>query len=87
MPAKWGGPFSALLLCHSSLEAPFSGANAIAQDRPNIVRISAGDVGPHLAAYNDPHANTPHLDSLTDRGMTYRYVWSSLPVCTSAPFY
>jgi len=24
MPAKWGGSFSALLLCHSSLEAPFS---------------------------------------------------------------
>ena len=35
------------------------GANAIGQDRPNIVRISAENVGTHLAAYGDPHANTP----------------------------
>jgi len=63
------------------------GANAIGQDRPNIVRISAENVGPHLAAYGDPYANTPHLDSLTDRGMTHRYVGSNLPVCASAPFY
>lgn len=54
------------------------------QDRPNILWISAEDVGPHLGAYGDSYADTPHLDSLAARGMTYRHVWSNLPVCAPA---
>ena len=59
-------------------------ADALGQDRPNILWISAEDLGPDLGAYGDPHADTPHLDSLAARGLTYRYAWSNLPVCAPA---
>ena len=55
-----------------------------AQDRPNILWISAEDLGPHLGVYGDPYADTPHLDSLAARGLTYRHVWSNFPVCAPA---
>jgi len=58
--------------------------DAHGQDRPNILWISAEDLGPDLGAYGDPHADTPHLDSLAARGLTYRHVWSTLPVCAPA---
>ena len=59
-------------------------ADALGQDRPNILWISAEDVGPDLGAYGDAHADTPHLDSLAARGLTYRHAWSNLPVCAPA---
>ncbi|MFB6248801.1 MAG: sulfatase-like hydrolase/transferase [Salinibacter sp.] len=58
--------------------------DALGQDRPNILWISAEDLGPDLGAYGDPYADTPHLDSLAARGLTYRHVWSNLPVCAPA---
>lgn len=55
-----------------------------AQDRPNILWISAEDIGPHLGAYGDAHADTPRLDSLAAQGLTYEHAWSNLPVCAPA---
>jgi uncharacterized sulfatase len=57
---------------------------SFAQERPNILWISAEDVGPDLGAYGDEHADTPILDSLAARALTYRHVWSNLPVCAPA---
>ena len=52
--------------------------------QPNILWISSEDNGPHLGAYGDDYADTPHLDSLAARGMIYRNAWSTAPVCAPA---
>ena len=46
--------------------------------------LSSEDNGPHLGAYGDAYADTPNLDRLAERGMTYLNVWSTAPVCAPA---
>ena len=81
LACTFGLALGGLLLGDGLLGGP---TGAIAQDRPNILWLSAEDVGPDLGAYGDPHADTRHLDSLADRGLTYRTAWSNLPVCAPA---
>jgi uncharacterized sulfatase len=52
--------------------------------RPNILWITSEDNGPHLGAYGDRFADTPHLDQLASRGMIYLNAWSTAPVCAPA---
>jgi len=52
--------------------------------RPNILWITSEDNGPHLGAYGDAYADTPHLDGLAARGTIYRNAWSNAPVCAPA---
>ena len=52
--------------------------------RPNILWITSEDNGPHLGAYGDTYATTPHLDRLASRGLTYLNCWSTAPVCAPA---
>ncbi len=54
------------------------------QPRPNILWITAEDMGPHLGACGDPYAVTPNLDRLAARGSLYMNVWSNAPVCAPA---
>ncbi len=51
-------------------------------DRPNIIWISAEDMGPRLGSYGDPIANTPHLDSLASLGTRYTRVFTTAGVCS-----
>lgn len=51
-------------------------------ERPNIVWISAEDMGPRLGAYGDPVARTPHLDSLASWGTRYTRVFTTAGVCS-----
>ena len=55
-----------------------------AQDRPNILWITAEDHGPHMGAYADEYATTPNVDALAAQGMLYRNAWSTAPVCAPA---
>lgn len=52
--------------------------------RPNILWVTSEDNGPHLGAYGDTFADTPHLDRLAARGMIYLNAWSTAPVCAPA---
>ncbi len=52
--------------------------------RPNILWLSAEDIGPHLGCYSDAVAATPNLDRLARRGMRFRTAWSNYPVCAPA---
>lgn len=52
--------------------------------RPNILWITAEDMGPHLGACGDPNAVTPNLDRLAARGTVYMNAWSNAPVCAPA---
>ena len=36
--------------------------------RPNILWISAEDIGPQFGCYGDPHAITPNIDRLASQG-------------------
>lgn len=67
-----------------SLTALLLAGLAAAQDRPNVLWITAEDHGPHLGAYGDDYATTPVLDELAARGMIYKYAWSTAPVCAPA---
>jgi uncharacterized sulfatase len=52
--------------------------------RPNILWITCEDTGPQLGCYGDGYADTPNLDRLAARGLSYRYAWSNAPVCAPA---
>lgn len=66
----------AILLAAFILHLP-----AKAQDRPNIVWISAEDLSPRLGAYGDDVARTPNLDRLASEGTLFTRAFTSAGVC------
>lgn len=59
---------------------PSSGETA----RPNLLWITAEDIGPHLGCYGDAYAVTPNLDRLAKEGVRYRHAFATAPVCSPA---
>ncbi|MEA3366534.1 MAG: sulfatase-like hydrolase/transferase [Planctomycetota bacterium] len=55
-----------------------------AQDRPNILWITAEDLSPALGCYGDSYARTPHLDRLAAEGVRYTNAFATAPVCSPA---
>ena len=41
----------------------------------------AEDLGPRVAAFGDPVANTPNLDALADKGVRYINAFTTAGVC------
>ena len=56
-------------------------AGVRASDRPNILWITCEDTGPHLGAYGDAFAVTPHLDALAREGVRYTRAFAYTGVC------
>lgn len=54
------------------------------QERPNILWITSEDNGPHIGAFGDTYATTPHIDKLASKGLIYKNCWSTAPVCAPA---
>lgn len=52
-----------------------------AEMRPNVLWITSEDNGPHIGAFGDDYADTPHLDGLAQQGLIYTNCWSTAPVC------
>jgi arylsulfatase A-like enzyme len=52
--------------------------------QPNILWITCEDMSPNLGCYGDKHASSPTIDSLAQRSLRYRNVWSNAPVCAPA---
>jgi len=50
---------------------------------PNILWISAEDLGPRLGCYGDTLAETPHIDQLAAEGLRYTNVFTTAPVCAA----
>jgi len=62
-----------------------SGDQATAPDAPpNILWITAEDIGPALGAYGNAYTRTPHLDQLAEQGIRYRNAFASAPICAPA---
>ena len=54
-------------------------------DRPNILMIMSDEHDPAvMGCYGDPIVQTPHLDGLAERGITFDAAYTSSPVCAPA---
>ena len=62
--------FASLFLCASAFA-----------DRPNILWLSAEDISPHLGCFGDPHAITPNIDALAEKGVRYANTFTTAGVC------
>lgn len=57
-------------------------AGAKADDRPNILLITADDLGLQLSCYGDSVAHTPHIDRLADESVRFRTAYVSQASCS-----
>ena len=73
---------AALLL---TAPAPVAGARQ-PPERPNILLLLVDDLKPALGCYGDPHARTPHLDKLAERGMRFELAYCNQAVCAPSRF-
>ncbi len=60
------------------------GSSAAEPQMPNILWLSSEDHGQEMGCYGDAYAETPNVDALAERGLLYRHVWSTAPVCAPA---
>ena len=58
----------------------------ILPDQPNMLWIVAEDLSPYLAAYGDSTVHTPHLDRISQEGVTYTNMYSVSGVCAPSRF-
>lgn len=54
---------------------------SLAQEKPNILWISAEDLSPHFSAYGDNTVKTPNIDRLAKEGVVFDYVYTTAGVC------
>lgn len=59
-------------------------STASATDKPNILWLTSEDHGPEMGCYGDANARTPNVDALAAKGMLFKRVWSTAPVCAPA---
>ncbi|MEJ6559556.1 MAG: sulfatase-like hydrolase/transferase [Akkermansiaceae bacterium] len=59
----------------------FTTSSILANDRPNILWLSAEDINDHFGCYGDPHAVTPNLDQLATEGVRYTNAYTAAGVC------
>ncbi len=56
--------------------------NGLADDRPNILLITADDLGLQLSCYGDSIATTPHIDRLADESVRFRTAYVTQASCS-----
>ena len=55
-----------------------------ANDRPNVLWITAEDMSVTLGCYGDDYANSPHIDRLARDSTLYTHAFATAPVCSPA---
>ncbi len=56
-----------------------------AATKPNVIYIIADDLGyGDLSAYGQTHFNTPNIDAIAKKGITFKQHYSAAPVCAPA---
>lgn len=53
-----------------------------AQDKPNILWITAEDMSATLGCYGDAYANTPNIDAFAKESVRYTLAFATAPVCS-----
>lgn len=56
----------------------------LAGERPNVLLVTADDLGLQLSSYGDPHIRTPRLDELAASGVMFRTAWVTHASCSSS---
>lgn len=51
---------------------------------PNILWITAEDIGPAFGCYGDEYATTPNIDQLADGGVVFSNAYATAPICAPA---
>ncbi len=62
----------------------FALSTSFATDRPNILLITADDLGLQLSCYGDPHIKTPHIDALAASGVLFETTYVAQASCSSS---
>lgn len=52
--------------------------------RPNILWLTAEDIGPEIGCYGDTMADTPAIDRFAKDSLRFKTAWSNYPVCAPA---
>lgn len=74
----WSRLSSMALLCWLSLGGTWA---AWAEDRPNILWLTAEDLSPRLGCYGDQTVVTPNLDRLAAEGIRFTRAFTATGVC------
>ena len=53
-----------------------------AEDRPNILWITAEDMSPTLGCYGDNYSKSPNIDRLAEQSTRYLHAFATAPVCS-----
>jgi uncharacterized sulfatase len=69
-----------LLVLHFGL----TNVGRAADDRPNILWLTAEDMSPSLGCYGDADARTPRIDALARQSVRYASAFATAPVCSPA---
>ena len=62
----------------------FDGATARSADRPNVLLITADDLGNQLSCYGDDRLKTPRLDALSSEGVRFTRAYVTQSSCSSS---
>ena len=54
----------------------------LAAERPNVLLITADDLGIQLSCYGDPIAKTPHIDALAAKSVRFKTAYVSQASCS-----
>jgi len=54
------------------------------ENRPNVVLLTAHDLGQHLGCYGVDTVETPNIDALAENGLQFENAYSTAPVCSPA---
>ncbi|MCL4195255.1 MAG: sulfatase, partial [Thermoguttaceae bacterium] len=73
----------ASFVCAAILSAALTGPAALAAEagRPNILWLTAEDIGPQLGCYGDRYAVTPNLDRFSSQAVRYTQAFGITGVC------
>lgn len=63
------------------LTAALVGANAQANDRPNVLFVSVDDLRPEIGCYGNDEIKTPHFDAFAETGTTFLKAYCQAAVC------
>lgn len=55
-------------------------------EKPNILLLLVDDLKPTLGVYGDPVAQSPNIDRLAEKGMTFKYAYCNQAVCMASRY-
>ena len=58
------------------------GGQAARSEQPNVLFLIADDLNGDLGAYGHPQVQTPNIDRLAQRGVTFERAYSQFPLCS-----